>query len=450
VSDRRALLGISGLCALLAALVSSAQVTDGAQFMNGARDPGPAVMRWLGAVALLAGCVALALGRRRYSRRAHGGFLPLTLIPTLIFLGGSLTYHLSTATEQPATPGRLVVDTTSNVASAVADGVAPISSGGHLLYALKGFIWQVNPAGGEPVNLTPNLEIGTYATSPALAPDGVTLAFVLARLPSTTSAAPTSTGLITELYSMRLGERTTRRLLSPAQPDATLADPMWADDGKSLLFTVNLPLTDGGQQAPGALTTLQRLDLATGNVTTVAVNAAEPSVCASQTGEFIAYVAPGAFGAASQLVLVDARTQQRRVLVGVDLGFLAIHRPRCAPDGQAIVFTAVGDPQPTGAADATQPLAFRTLLQGLAHLVLPDAASAHGQTQELWLVRTDGSALRRLTRINADDPSPAWSPDGRQIAFLVRYGLYVLDVDDHQLFSVANVGASSSLIWKAP
>jgi hypothetical protein len=55
-----------------------------------------------------------------------------------------------------------------------------------------------------------------------------------------------------------------------------------------------------------------------------------------------------------------------------------------------------------------------------------------------------------LTRINADDPSPAWSPDGRQIAFLVRYGLYVLDVDDHQLFSVANVGASSSLIWKAP
>ena len=201
---------------------------------------------------------------------------------------------------------------------------------------------------------------------------------------------------------------------------------------------------------PGMTTTLQRLDLATGNVATLALNGAEPSVCVTRAGQFVVYVALGVAGNAPQLVRMDTNRQQRRILVGAELGFIALHRPRCSPDGQAIVFTAVGDPQATQGAVARRQAAVRSLLREIAHAIVPEAASAHGQTQELWLVRTDGSLLQRLTRINADDPSPAWSPDGRQIAFLVRYGLYVLDVDDHLLFSSAHSGASSSLIWVAP
>src|SRR5205085_3989132 len=36
---------------------------------------------------------------------------------------------------------------------------------------------------------------------------------------------------------------------------------------------------------------------------------------------------------------------------------------------------------------------------------------------ELWTVRLDGSGLRRLTHSKGQDETPAWSPDGRRIAF---------------------------------
>jgi TolB protein len=63
-------------------------------------------------------------------------------------------------------------------------------------------------------------------------------------------------------------------------------------------------------------------------------------------------------------------------------------------------------------------------------LLLPSAAahgagagviafeSGQGGDFDIWTVRLDGSSLRRLTSAKGEDTVPAWSPDGRQIAFL--------------------------------
>jgi TolB protein len=64
---------------------------------------------------------------------------------------------------------------------------------------------------------------------------------------------------------------------------------------------------------------------------------------------------------------------------------------------------------------------------------------------EIWTINPDGTKKRRLTRHGGEDP--AWSPDGRRIAFVrvADAAIYVLNVDgsgQHRL-----VSASSSPAW---
>ncbi|UCC73776.1 MAG: S9 family peptidase [Gemmatimonadota bacterium] len=56
---------------------------------------------------------------------------------------------------------------------------------------------------------------------------------------------------------------------------------------------------------------------------------------------------------------------------------------------------------------------------------------ANRRRTDIWLVRTDGSGLRRLTTDPASDFNPLWSPDGRSIWFL-------------------STRSSSSQVWRKP
>src|SRR5205814_9520420 len=59
---------------------------------------------------------------------------------------------------------------------------------------------------------------------------------------------------------------------------------------------------------------------------------------------------------------------------------------------------------------------------------------------EIYVMNADGSGQRRLTRNPAKDVSPAWSPDGRRIAFARDRGstkpssdIYVMNADGSRL-----------------
>ncbi|MFB7620959.1 TolB family protein, partial [Kitasatospora sp. NPDC056181] len=83
-----------------------------------------------------------------------------------------------------------------------------------------------------------------------------------------------------------------------------------------------------------------------------------------------------------QVYLRSADGSVRRLTSGLDAA-----NPRLTPDGRAVVF------------DAAQP------------------AGAGGTQRDLWLVRTDGTGLTRLTDTPANEEHPTVSPDGARLAY---------------------------------
>jgi Tol biopolymer transport system component len=48
---------------------------------------------------------------------------------------------------------------------------------------------------------------------------------------------------------------------------------------------------------------------------------------------------------------------------------------------------------------------------------------------EIHVVNADGSGQRNLTRNPAHDSDPVWSPDGRKLAFVRNHDVYVMNAD---------------------
>jgi TolB protein len=80
-----------------------------------------------------------------------------------------------------------------------------------------------------------------------------------------------------------------------------------------------------------------------------------------------------------------------------------------SPKGDTDLFRAVPAWSPDG-----RKLAFAIQPRGSAGLCDPAGAC----NDEIFVIDADGSRLRRLTRNAVPDGHPAWSPDGRKIAFL--------------------------------
>jgi len=104
----------------------------------------------------------------------------------------------------------------------------------------------------------------------------------------------------------------------------------------------------------------------------------------------------------------------RSISILLSIFVLGLARPDSAPAQQAGRFTVhdliamdrIGSPQVSPDGD------------WVAFTVSELDREANRRRTDIWLVRTDGSGLRRLTTDPATDFNPVWSPDGRSIWFL--------------------------------
>jgi Tol biopolymer transport system component len=288
---------------------------------------------------------------------------------------------------------------------------------------------EVFDLGTLRANPLTHLPQGTYAASPALSPDGNQIVFTYYVPPKDQKDLGGS-----DLYLVGADGRNSRLLQAHGESAATWEVPCFAADGKSVLAAWRKPVRSNGQYT-GETLDIYRVGLDGAAPKRVVANAQGPAV--SPNGKSLAYQKVGADGTPLGLFVGDPSGNNARDLLG-RAGFLAAQSPRFSPDDQRIAFAAVGSP----GTNVPQPSIKRGVVPPFTGI-----AEAHGIPWDIWTVNSDGTNFLRLTHESEDNPIPAWSPDGKWIAFAGEMGLYLVDAAGKQTMLLTSGLQSGGIAW---
>ena len=222
------------------------------------------------------------------------------------------------------------------------------------------------------------------------------------------------------------------------QPGITVEGLAWSHDN-SALYVAFLETTIRDGRFLGQTLNLERLDLATGTRRVIVEDAAQPTV--APDGSRIAFVAfSGRPDLPNGLWTANPDGSDRRLIVPATGRFAAVVQPRFSPDARSVAFAAVTAPSGAEEERPKRPTA-RWPWQ-------PRTAAAHGLPMDIWTVPASGGEPQKLTNLLEDEPSPAWSPDGKEIAVIATGGLYQVPVAGGDARKIGLGGTQVQIDWR--
>lgn len=279
-------------------------------------------------------------------------------------------------------------------------------------------IYIVRPDGTGAMNLTKGMGPNSH---PVWSPDSKHIAFVSRRDDNS------------EIYVIDVDGSHLLNLTNNAAEDTALA---WSPDGKQIAFVSTRE--HGG---------IYLMDADGSNSRNLAQHAAEETELAwSPDGKQIAFVSQ----TDGEIDVVNADGSNVHALITIK-GQLAY--PAWSPDGRRLAYVA-GNPENTawtlqiatiGKGSATYTVEMRWSIAPDAPSWSPDGAylttdTVSGMQAQIWLINASSLYAMNLTPDDAQNISPHWSPNGRQIVFTSTrtgiYDIYIMDRNGKHLFNV--------------
>jgi hypothetical protein len=289
---------------------------------------------------------------------------------------------------------------------------------------------------------------------PALSPDGTMLVYSFSPEPDTSN--PNKIIIGQDIVGQDVKTKQIKMLVKRPEPEAFVDHPAWSKDGKFLYYSYRSPLRSGQGFIIGQKLGIARLELATGKTEDLIDDAREPYP--TPNGKSVVYVGVAASNQSFEysFKILDLETKKARNLLSRDQKFELFYFPRVSPDGQWVVVAAIGGPDtdlsrinPINTFPTPTPsnsfVDGSVKIYGQNKLNLP---ALHGLPYDLWLVKLDGTGLRRLTALFEDQPMSAWTKDGKQVIFLAGLGFYQINLDGTGLIKFSDEGSHGGFDYR--